>query len=752
MGFRPFVLRLAHAHALTGTVCNAADGVHVVVSGDEQALTAFGKAIIGDAPPLARITYWEVKAIEDQVFDGFFILPSPERGSAEVLLSPDFALCEACRAEMSDPANRRFGYAFITCTTCGPRFSIATGLPYDRERTTMAPFVQCPVCQTEYDDPANRRYFSQTNSCPECGVKLLSDWETNPIEGCVQALREGKMVAVKGIGGYLLLCDATRAEVVAELRRRKHRPAKPLAVLYPHIAAAEGDTELSGEARKWLLSPEAPIVLVPLRPNPPSGLAADAIAPGLDTIGVMLPYAPLLEQIAAAFGKPLVATSANLSGSPIAWRDAQVRTYLHGIADHFLGHDRAIAAPQDDSVVRLSPIGNKRILLRRARGFAPTLLGTGLPAADGSLALGADLKAAFAWSRKGSCYVSPFLGDLESYDAQQQYRWMLSHFKKIFTERPLKIICDAHPGYFSHQLARELGESWGIPVETVFHHPAHFAAVLGEHGLRHQPGRVMGVVWDGAGYGADGRIQGGEFFVYENEGIRHMSGLVPYANLLGDRMAREPRISLLSLGREMPELLGPLEGKFTSLEWKTWSHLPPQIATSSMGRVFDAMASLLGLGDIHAYEGEAAMKLESIAIQWIKAQSLKQAYALFTGPLPALSPTHWIAEAWDRLRGGQTAGAVAAWFHLLLTEVVRAQAEASGVQKIAFGGGVFQNGLLTDLLQLRLGQEFDLFFPNELSPNDESIAYGQLIYSELSLRTSNQPEYVSGNSRKNPVH
>ncbi len=749
VGFRPFVYRLALAHGLSGWVNNAVDGVHIEVNALENQVQDFEAALLNEAPPLARVTRLEKWVLPLKDFSGFDIHDSPTEGEPDLLLTPDMALCGDCRQELETVHDRRFGYAFLTCTYCGPRYSIEHALPYDRERTSMAVFTPCATCNAEYHDLNDRRYFSQTNSCPECGVSLKADDTPDPLQAALTALSTGKIVAVKGIGGWLLLCDATDAGAISALRKRKHRPTKPLAVLYPDEAMLALDTELHPAAQALLNGSESPIVLLPLKAHPASGIAVDHLAPNLDHLGVMLPYAPLLHLLANGFGKPLVATSGNLSGSPIAYTDQQAHAYLAGIADFFLGNDRAIVTPQDDSLVRFSPLFHRPIMLRRSRGYAPTLLPARLPASGNVLALGADLKAAFAWHYKGNCYVSQFLGDLASYDSQEQFRVVVDHFQQLLKATPDQIIIDAHPGYFSHTLGRELAQATGASLSVQYHHEAHFAAVMAENELFGETEPVLGVIWDGTGYGRDGNLWGGEFFAYENETISRIAHLEPFMVLGGDQMALQPRLSALSLGWESPEVSALIKPHFSENAWNLYQSLLARtggLRTSSMGRVFDAVAALLGAGAENYFEGESAMRLEAMASAWVKIHGPEVLGQDRLFP-PSLDPVAWLQSVAIALGQGLSSGEIAARFIYGLTEVVAWLAEAKGFRSLAFSGGVFQNGLLRDLLELRLGGQFQLFFHQQLSPNDECIGYGQLALHTLYQQPSIQPAYVSGNSR-----
>lgn len=745
VGFRPFVWQLAQTMHLTGTVSNGTDGVHIYLNADEPTAHHFRSRVLAEAPVLSSIQSAELHEVDAQLFTDFSIVESEAVGLPNLLLTPDVALCDTCRAELFDRANRRYGYAFTNCTHCGPRYSIQESLPYDRPTTTMAPFVLCETCQTEYHNPVDRRFFAQTNSCPNCPVELslyvvnegkpvLIDKE--PIAAVMMAIQAGKIVAVKGVGGYLLLCDATNAGAIQTLRERKNRPAKPLAVLYPSRAILEQDCHLAPDEWALLNSPAAPIVLLRQRSKSVTGLAADQLSPGLSQLGVMLPYAPLLALITEAIGKPLVATSGNASGSPICYTDEQALTYLTPIADLLLTHNRAIVMPQDDSVMRLTERTRQPIVIRRARGLAPTFMAASVDNAETNvLALGASLKSTFAWQLRGNTYLSQYLGDLESFDTQQQFRRVLDHFRILLAAKPDVLLADAHEGYFSTQLARQFGADWNVPVVLVQHHEAHLAAVLAEHDRLDNPEPVLGIIWDGTGYGTDGHIWGGEFIRYQPDAEQPFERVAHFREfdaLLGDKMPREPRLSALSLTHDLPEAISFLRPKFSGPEWTLYPKLLIQnrLKTTSVGRLFDAVASLLGLSDRVSYEGEAALLLEEAATRYVTNHGFASVGTYlpkngFSGNVPTRAIVAGVVA--DRL-ANVPAEQIAATFHHTLVQVVQIMAHQFQSQTLAFSGGVFQNALLIDWLRHELEPTHTLLFHRQLSPNDECIALGQLAH------------------------
>ena len=732
VGFRPFVYRLAQQYGLRGTVSNGTDGVHIHINASPEVFGFFREDIYRRAPSMARITavdWTETGAVD---YADFSIVQSAVHDDRNVLLSPDFGLCAACREELWDAGNRRYQFPFITCTQCGPRLSVTDNIPYDRNYTTMAPFVMCESCQEEYEAVTDRRYFSQTNSCGCCGPQLatqaMSAPITDPVGAAVSWLQSGAIVAVKGVGGFLLMCDAGNADAIGRLRERKNRPAKPLALLYPDIGRAEADVQLSEGARAALQHSSFPIVLCPLQASPASALPTEVIAPGLNQIGLMLPNSPLLDLLASRFGDPLVATSGNVSGAPICYQNEQAAVQLSAIADRILIHNRDIVMPQDDSVCRFSRIYDQRILIRRSRGLAPTYWHTQEQAYPTALAMGADMKSVFGISHQQNIYLSQYLGNLGSYDSQQQYEQVLQHYLRLTGCQPLVVLHDLHPAYASTRLARTFEAAERHAFQ---HHKAHLAACLFENDLLDSEEAVLGVVWDGVGYGEDGQIWGGEFFRYAAGQFLRAYHFDYFDYLLGDKMSLEPRLAALSVCKQAAwaeELLRP---KFTQQEWQLYTRLlsqPAGLQTSSLGRLFDAAACLLGLGDRNTYEGEAATYVEQLAQQYISANgpdrvdSYVQAQASYYR-----IPTHSIFQyLLIDLKKGRDKAYIAAKFHQTLVQIVDNVARYTGCKKLAFSGGVLQNGLLVDMLIHRLSASHQLFFHRQVSPNDENIALGQL--------------------------
>jgi hydrogenase maturation protein HypF len=574
--------------------------------------------------------------------------------------------------------------------------------------------------QRQEETHGARCFVKKSSDVPSCLSAALSD------------ISQGGIVAVKGTGGYLLVCDATSEVAIRTLRQRKQRPAKPFALLYRDEEQLSGDVFAAASALAAFSSQECPVVLFKLRPSPQSGIATDAIAPGLPEIGAMRADSPLTELLLQGWGKPLVATSGNVSGSPLFYEDEPAMARLGDIADGFLMHEREILLPLDDSVLRFSPVEGRRIMLRRSRGWAPVFLHPEFKDSGASLvAMGADLKGTFAIRHAGSTYMSQYLGDLKSYDASRNYEKVLQHFLRLLDIPSARVLVDAHPGYESTALggvlARQLsGPDGNLYPLQVQHHEAHFAAVLAENGLLDSSEPVLGVIWDGTGWGPDHQMWGGEFFRFGNGRVERVEHLDYFPHLFGDKMPLEPRLSALSLCRDLPEAgYRQLRGYF---EPKAWEYYRGYLQrgqfermTSSMGRLFDGVAALLGLLGLSTYEGEAALRLEHLAAA-VPSGEYPESYAL---PFTTQS---LMAAILDDLQKGTEPAFVAFRFHQTLVSWIQDVAARQGVERLAFSGGVFQNALLVDLLMRQLAGKHELYFHRELSPNDECISFGQLAW------------------------
>jgi len=743
VGFRPYVYRLAERRGLTGWVSNTKDGVHIEFNADEITARDFYKAITQSPPVNSVITKHSIKTVPFQPFTSFQIITGSNNNTPDLLLTPDFAICEHCRQEIKDKSSRRYGYPFTTCLQCGPRYSIIKNLPYERHHTTMQALPVCKSCKDEYHDVHNRRHYSQTNSCPDCAIpmqlyqaggQLLSTDYTAILAKLQEVLTAGSIAAVKGIGGYLLLCDATNKGSIQALRQRKHRPAKPFALLYASIESAGKDVEISDKEKEALEDKAGPIVLCRLKPTPQNRICTADIAPGLDKMGVMLPCSPLLQLIASAFAKPLIATSANTSGSPIIYKDEEALALMEAIADYIIVYNREIMLPQDDSVLQFNKSGNK-IIIRRSRGLAPNYFPNPFEATnDCILALGGELKSAFALQVHRQLYISQYLGNQENLASQTAYTHTARDLLKLLQTKPKVLLADKHPGYAVSQHGNEIMANENIPLIRIQHHQAHFGAVLAENHLLDTAEPVLGIIWDGAGYGDDHQIWGGEFFLVRDDKMKRVAQLDYFPQLLGDKMNREPRLAALSLLSMMPAGLPVIQNHFSGTEWQFYGQLinqPPQLLTSSMGRLLDGIASLLNICHINTYEGEAAMKLEAAArsykgiIQDEYPLPLQHNRLVFSQLLKAL-----MKDITDK----KTTGYIAKKLFLSLASVIGRISDHFAVPKIAFSGGVFQNALLTDMISEQLAGKKQVYWHRQLSPNDECIGFGQLACYHLAQK------------------
>jgi hydrogenase maturation protein HypF len=745
VGFRPFVYVEAEKHQVRGWVKNTIDGVHIRFNAETlEKAQAFSRHIIQNSPRLSIVTGYNIEDARHESFDHFSIIQSDESGEANLMVTPDFAMCEDCRKELWNEKNKRFQYPFITCTNCGPRYSIVTQLPYDRPYTTMYKFMMCEECQKEYNDPTDRRYFSQTNSCPECsvnlsvydatGTQLKLDLVDQQIDLIVEKLRAGSILAVKGIGGYLIICSADDKYVVQKLRHRKQRPSKAFAMMFPDIDSINQQLIVTQTDEDWLSSPSSPIVLLRRRDQDTDKYAYQEIAPGLDRVGVMIPYTPLYDMILKKYKRAIIATSGNISNEPIIYDNEAALKKLAPIADYIVTNDRDIMVPQDDSVLVHTQTYGQPVLYRRSRGLAPGYLDHRIRWPQKPiLAVGGELKSSFTFLFNKNCFISQYLGDLEDYGTQTAFSHTLNHFTGLFRATPELVLHDKHPNYFSTRLAGELAQAYGIPAKAIQHHEAHFAAILGEYKLINVENQVLGIIWDGTGYGNDAQIWGGEIFRYAHNQVTRMAQLEYFDFILGDKMPKEPRISAISVAHRSGYAHELLKAKFTETEWKIYGTIlndDQNLKTSSMGRFFDAVASLV-LGIDHcSYEGEAAMFLEARARQYFTENK----ETIFE-PLPGeyfvglnLDPKLVIDSILIAKLNDTAENTTAFQFHCTLVSWVEKMVEQTGIDAVAFSGGVFQNTLLVDLIIMRMKDRCKLYFHKKMSPNDECISFGQLMY------------------------
>ncbi|WP_239655169.1 carbamoyltransferase HypF [Mycobacterium riyadhense] len=725
VGFRPAVARIAARYGLAGYVYNDAGSVHCELEGAPAAVEAAVCAIRADHPPMARIDSLRATPLPPSGESGFRIVASETGDDRRTLLPPDIAICDDCLHELRDPADRRYCHPFITCTNCGPRYTVITDLPYDRLATTMAQFPICATCSAEYHDPADRRFHAQTIACRDCGPTLL--WRgpggsIDPLAAAALALDGGLIVAVKGIGGFHLACCANNAATVAELRRRKDRPVKPFAVMVVDVAAAQRICRVDDAAAELLKSPAAPIVLLPARDRS----LLDAVAPGLSEIGVMLAYSPLHHLLFDRLGAvPLVMTSANNGGSPIAFRDSDL-AWIDGLADAVLTHDRPIHIPCEDSVLAVD--GNGSVVpIRRSRGYAPLPLSVDTTDDDVILATGGDLKTTFClMASDGHAHMSSHLGDMADPRTQTCFESALAHLAFMTDRQPAVIACDPHPAYATAAWAHRQHQ----PVVHVQHHHAHAVSLLAEHGRLGVP--MLAVAFDGTGYGTDGTIWGGELLmITDPAAFTRVGHLRPFALPGGDGAVRRPgRIALDLLHRAGIEWAPDIPAvEFLSDQARRVlaQQIPRAIAcvpTSSMGRLFDAVSSLLGVCQEVTYEGQAAVELEHLAR---RGRAVPLELEVTAG---VLDPVPLIAGLVRGLRAGKAKADLAAGFH---AAVIRATAQAvcgaaAGTHVVGLTGGVFVNRLLRDGLRKELaGNGFEVLTHTVLPCNDGGLALGQAV-------------------------
>jgi hydrogenase maturation protein HypF len=746
VGFRPFAYRLAGELELGGFVLNDERGVGLEIEGDPERVGEFLRRLAADAPPLAGVESVEATEIEASGEREFRILASERAADPEALVSPDAATCADCLAELFDPADRRYRHPFVNCTDCGPRFTIVRAVPYDRPATTMAGFEMCSACRAEYEDPRDRRFHAQPNACPECGprVRLVGadggEIDHSPHADAIAAaaamLAGGAILAVKGIGGYHLACRAADERTVAELRRRKHREDKPFALIARDLDAARELVALSPAEERLLAGRERPIVIARRRAG---AATAAAVAPRCADLGVMLPHSPLHHLLAVDAGEPLVLTSGNVSEEPIAHRDEEAFERLGSIADAFLRHDRPIHVRAEDSVVRSLDPGLRPapLVIRRSRGYVPESIALTPPARRPILACGAELKSTFCLAKGSRAWVSHHIGDLKNFEALGSFQDGVEHFERLFAVVPELVAHDLHPDYLSTRYALERD---GVEHLGVQHHHAHLAACMAEHAVS---GAAVGAIYDGSGYGPDGAVWGGEILIGDAASFSRVGMLRPVRLPGGDAAAREPwRMACAwlaaALEEPLPQLPPGIRGEVAPPDWEAVAALVrtgvASPLTTSVGRLFDAVAALAGLRARVGHEGQAAMELEAVARLDERAayplDLIEEGGAAGGGDVLILDPGETIRALAADLQAGVAVGDVSARFHNALAAATAsaciAAAEAHGVTGAVLSGGVFQNRLLLERTAERLrAAGLRALLPERLPPNDGGISYGQ---------------------------
>jgi hydrogenase maturation protein HypF len=742
VGFRPFVYRLAHQYNLSGWVRNTSGSVDIEVEGAGKAVRSFLTDLKDKAPPMARIEDIKATFHPSKGYTGFQIEPSLSREGQYQLVSPDIATCKDCQREIFSAEDRRFRYPFTNCTNCGPRFTLIEDIPYDRPKTTMRKFQMCPRCQHEYDDPLDRRFHAQPNACPDCGPALeLADNDgnlavsKNVIKKASQLLKDGKILAVKGLGGFQMACDATSGEAVKTLRDRKRRPSKPLAVMMADIKEIERHCLVSEEEKKLLESPQCPIVL--LRWKPGSDIA-ESVAPGLKYLGVMLPYTPLHHLLLKEAALPLVMTSGNLSEEPIAKDNDEALRRLKGIADYFLMHNRDIYARYDDSVYMVEE--GQPVALRRARGYAPYPIFLPFKAKQ-ILACGAEDKNTFCLTRDEHAFLSQHIGDMENEETLEHFENTINLYKKLFRIEPEIIAYDMHPDYLSTKYAIEAGASSSVKLVPVQHHHAHIAACLAENGVKD---RVIGVAFDGTGYGADSTIWGGEFLLADCKDFRRV-GHFEYMPLPGGvaaikkpyRLALSYLYTLLGDGFSLAGLplagLDPAEIEIIKKQLRQKINSP---LASSAGRLFDAVSALVGVRWEIDYEAQAAIELEMLAPGKTDKKGAYPFSIDVEGGMRVVRLKELLAAVVDDVRNEVPVPEISLRFHHTVAEIVaemcKLVADDSKIKRVALSGGVFQNRLLLKLASAALTREgFEVLTHRLVPANDGGISLGQAVVASF---------------------
>ncbi|PKP25114.1 MAG: carbamoyltransferase HypF [Bacteroidetes bacterium HGW-Bacteroidetes-2] len=738
VGFRPFVYALALQFNLKGTVSNTEEGVNIFVSGLKTKIQPFYTSLIENPPEVSKISKSFFKEIPYISFDDFKIIVSPKVTKLNLQLTPDFAICENCRKELSDSTNRRYQYPFITCVHCGPRWAITKNFPFERHNTSIKMYRMCKDCKMEYANPENRRFHSQTNSCSNCGFHLsltnatgleIDFKKNNVFEKVAHLLKQGNIIAIKNSSGYLLCCDAANVGAIHRLRRKKNRPNKPFAVLYPSLSLLKKHASINVKQQKALTSAESPIVILPI--NDFKGkLALTELVPKLNHLGVMLPYSGILQLLANKLNIPIVATSGNLHGSPILSDQKEASPVLNKMADYFLHHNLEICNAQDDSVLKISNKFQHKVLFRRSRGYAPNYFGKIPKSKEIIMAMGGHLKSTICFLPNDFLYISQYLGDLDNFDVYKRFTETADKFLTLFQQKPDIILTDLHPEYQSTQFGIEFAIKWQANHFKIQHHKAHFTSVLGEHNLFNK--QVLGVIWDGTGYGDDGQIWGGEFFNYQSHKIDRLAHFDYFNWLAGDKMAQMPKLSLFSLADI--RMKNEVESKFSNQELSIYASLIKinTLKTSSVGRLFDAVASLLGICDSNSYEGEAAILLENYG----KEYDLKQCKSYCSISENNNIPTKKLLKnLYDDWMNGTSKENVVVNFMYTLASIVFQMADRVHYKNIAFSGGVFQNTTLIDMLKEMAGNQYKLFFNSNLAPNDENISFGQMMYYLHNINT-----------------
>jgi hydrogenase maturation protein HypF len=766
------VYRLASEMNVPGWVSNTVQGVFIEVEGGKETLDSFLLRVQNDKPPRSSIQSLEFSFLDPLGFTSFEIRESTGIGPKTVLVLPDISMCGDCKAEILDPKNRRYLYPFTNCTNCGPRFSIIEALPYDRPNTSMMRFPMCPECRREYDDPADRRFHAQPIACPSCGPHLeLWDEEGkcqsrdhDSLLAAAKAIREGKIVAVKGLGGFHLMVDARNEDAVQRLRSRKHREEKPFALMFHSIEMIEEECSVSDLERRLLLSPESPMVLLERMDNrelygklvSTLGIAA-SIAPGNPFLGILLPYTPLHQLLMNELGHPVVATSGNISDEPICIDEHDALGRLAGIADVFLVHDRPIVRHVDDSIVRI--VLGRELVMRRARGYAPLPIQLSGDAGETILAVGAHLKNTVAIAVGSNAFISQHIGDLETQQSLDAFRSVRRDLQRMYDVKPSVVVCDLHPNYFSSKEAHSLSQK---PIE-VQHHFAHVLSCMAENQL---DGEVLGVSWDGTGYGTDGTVWGGEFLKSTGSQFERFAAFKTFPLPGGEKAIKEPRRTAAGILHQLfgEDILRQRDrapfSAFTVAELSVIGQMLKRGVnapmTSSVGRLFDAVASIIGLRQRNSFEGQAAMELEFALARESSEQTYRCELVIGSDDSPMAGRnakdtgtqhplivdwSQMIRDVWTDAKKHVPTSLISKKFHNALIEVIVDVARQAGLERVVLTGGCFQNKYLTERAVGRLRNSgFQPYWHQRVPPNDGGISLGQ-IYAARTMGAEENPSF-----------
>jgi len=759
VGFRPFVFRIANEMQLHGWVKNSSQGVIIEVEGINGTLELFLKKLVEEQPPLAIIHHISSAILEPCNFTDFTILSSDANKEKTALVLPDIATCNDCLKEIFDKSNRRFLYPFTNCTHCGPRFTIIESLPYDRFNTTMKIFSLCDECEKEYRDPRDRRFHAQPNACAKCGPHLEL-WNENgtliasyhdALVKTAEEIRNGKIAALKGLGGFHLIVDARKDNAIQRLRKRKHREEKPFALMFPSLEEIKNECEVSLPEEKILTSFQSPIVLLKRKTlSHQQSVISNFVAANNRYLGVMLPYTPLHYILMRELQFPVVATSGNISDEPICIDEHDALLRLKTIADVFLVHNRPILRHVDDSVVRV--VAGKEMLIRRSRGFAPLPIRVDTHCDDSMLSVGAHFKNTVAISKNNNIFISQHIGDLETMEATKAFASVLQSFECLYDATPTAYICDGHPDYFSTKYAAEKKSN----VITIQHHYAHVLSCMAEHHLK---GNVLGVAWDGTGFGTDETIWGGEFFCANENSCTRVATFKPFHLPGGEAAIKEPRRTAIGLLYELfgEQIFSMSEissvTSFTEEEKKILKQMLSRKInsprTTSVGRIFDAIASILGIRHRVSFEGQAAMELEWISDWQFAICDMRYPFSIHLPPSTSHIEIDWspmMLQILDDVKKNIPVGKISATFQNTLSEIIVDVAKRRNERRIVLSGGCFQNKILLERTIYRLQEErFEPYWQQQVPTNDGGISLGQMYYAMNNLKSSN----VSRNSRKN---